>query len=617
MPAVDSPLTKGDFDQCDWQKVLELSTHKTCSSYFSLFFNKADEAKATGHLKAQQVFTLLGTITYPRLIPHDSKNTFVNHEIFANLSDEQLSAFAELTPEVADAEMRARLADILWIRKHPARLPMARLAIDSYLESATVLEDPINWVECVLRIERAVQLAASLDKKAKGSYYSKAISHVENVLVRYNGDDPLFLSIELIEVLQGQKAGDFEQYAELAHKITMQAETKHNWHKARHCLLVQSKWYSLAAKPQEAQATKIECAETYVKEAQERLNGPDPRYALASKDIRSAIKALRNWGGKAERIKELEKLLIDYQAKSRSELNRIAVSIDVNDLSEQARNQVRGKTLREAIITLALLGVSPKISELRKQVEDAVQQFPLRHLLAVELTNEMGKTIGNRASLPFEDPVTVETAIRAEMFSRARLHQDGHAFITVEPARIQVNLEHLIRIEDLFPFVTNNPFVPKGREHIYARGLHAGFTSDFLVAAHLLLPQVENSIRHLLYQQGHVVSNLTSHNIQNELDLNTAYEKFRDEITTVLGEDIAFDLEGLLIQRFGSNLRNETAHGLMEHNEFFSGPVVYFWWLILHLCILYHLMTLSESQKSTPESSESPSSPHTQPDVEA
>jgi hypothetical protein len=397
----------------------------------------------------------------------------------------------------------------------------------------------------------------------------------------------------------------------------MQAETKHNWHKARHCLLVQSKWYSLAAKPQEAQATKIECAETYVKEAQERLNGPDPRYNLASKDIRSAIKALRSWRGKAERIKELEKLLIDYQAKSRSELKRRTVSIDVNDLSERARDQVKGKTLREAIMALALIGLSPTVSALRKKTEDAVQQFPLQHLLAVELTNEMGKTIGNRASLPSADPVTVETAIRAEMFSRARQHHSGHAFITVEPARMQISTEHLIRMEDLLPFVTNNPFVPQGREPIYARGLHAGFTGDFLVAAHLLLPQVENSIRYLLYQQGQVVSNLTSHNIQNELDLNTAYEKFREEITTVLGEDIAFDLEGLLIQRFGSNLRNETAHGLMEHSEFFSGPVVYFWWLTLHLCILYHLMVLSAHQESTPGSSESPSSPQTQPDAEA
>jgi hypothetical protein len=551
------------------------------------------------------------------LIPHDSKNTFVNHEIFANLSSENLSIFADLALEAVDAEMRARLADILWIRKHSTRLPMARLAVDSYLESATVLEDPVNWVECVLRIERAVQLAAFLDKKVKGPYYSKAISHVENVLAKYNGDDPLFLSIELIEVLQEQKAGDFEQYAELAHKIAMQAETKHNWHKARHCLLVQSKWYSLAAKPQEAQATKIECAETYVKEAQERLNGPDPRYNLASKDIRSAIKALRSWRGKAERIKELEKLLIDYQAKSRSELKRRTVSIDVNDLSERARDQVKGKTLREAIMALALIGLSPTVSALRKKTEDAVQQFPLQHLLAVELTNEMGKTIGNRASLPSADPVTVETAIRAEMFSRARQHHSGHAFITVEPARMQISTEHLIRMEDLLPFVTNNPFVPQGREPIYARGLHAGFTGDFLVAAHLLLPQVENSIRYLLYQQGQVVSNLTSHNIQNELDLNTAYEKFREEITTVLGEDIAFDLEGLLIQRFGSNLRNETAHGLMEHSEFFSGPVVYFWWLTLHLCILYHLMVLSAHQESTPGSSESPSSPQTQPDAEA
>ncbi len=604
MTTVDVPLTKSDFDQCDWQSVLTSSTRKTCLSYSPLFDEKAEEAKISGKSRVHKVFTFLADITYPGLKLHDKKNPFTGGEIFHTLSDEQLNILADLAPQVVDAEMRARMADILWIRKHPTRLRVGRIAIDAYLESAARLEDPTNWIECVQRIERAVRLAASLDKRAKGPYFSKAIAHVEEALARYNGDDPLFLSTTLMEVLQEQGVGDLEKYAALAEKSAGQAEAHRSWHKVIRCLIVQAKWHTMGNKADEAYAARMAVAETYVKQAQECLNGPNPSYSLASRHLRSAIKVLRDWGGKKERIEDLEKQLLVYQAKSVSEMKRVAASIDFSDISERARAQVKGKSLHEALIALACLGTSPHVSDLQRQVEEAIQNFPLQHILAVELINEIGKTTGTRDSLYPGNSVTAASALRAEMFSRAKMHQEGHALFTVEPARVQMNLEHRIHVEDLLSFVSQNPFVPQGREYIYARGLHAGLGGDFLVAAHLLLPQVENSIRHLLYQQGQVVSNLTSHGIQNELDLNTVFEKFQKELIAVLGRDITFDLEGLLVERFGSNLRNETAHGLMNHDRFYSGPSIYFWWLTLHLCILYKLMTSETGQVTNQEPQE-------------
>jgi hypothetical protein len=58
--------------------------------------------------------------------------------------------------------------------------------------------------------------------------------------------------------------------------------------------------------------------------------------------------------------------------------------------------------------------------------------------------------------------------------------------------------------------------VPEGHEGIYARGLFAGFKGDFLTATHLLVPQFESSIRHVLSQCGVVVSKLDRFGIQEE-----------------------------------------------------------------------------------------------------
>jgi hypothetical protein len=56
------------------------------------------------------------------------------------------------------------------------------------------------------------------------------------------------------------------------------------------------------------------------------------------------------------------------------------------------------------------------------------------------------------------------------------------------------------------------------------------------------------------------------------------------EIEEIFGPDIAFDLRGILIERFGHNMRNESAHGLMPEGAFFQPASVYLWWLVLRLC---------------------------------
>ena len=39
--------------------------------------------------------------------------------------------------------------------------------------------------------------------------------------------------------------------------------------------------------------------------------------------------------------------------------------------------------------------------------------------------------------------------------------------------------------------------------------------------------------------------------------------------------------QGLLVERFGANLRNLVAHGLIPHNGFYTHQASYLWCLIL------------------------------------
>jgi hypothetical protein len=167
--------------------------------------------------------------------------------------------------------------------------------------------------------------------------------------------------------------------------------------------------------------------------------------------------------------------------------------------------------------------------------------------------------------------------------------------MVVNNACVQILFDHSPSLKDFLELSSNNPFVPPGREIIYARGLLAGLQGDFLEALHLLIPQIENSLRYLLNRQGVVTSGLDAEGIQEEYDLNVLLGMH--ELEQILGEDLVFDLQGTLISRFGSNFRNLMAHGLLEQQAFYSHPAIYIWWLLLRICCLPHIVAQHDEDK--------------------
>ena len=129
---------------------------------------------------------------------------------------------------------------------------------------------------------------------------------------------------------------------------------------------------------------------------------------------------------------------------------------------------------------------------------------------------------------------------------------------------------------------------------MYALGFKSAIDGDSEIALHLLIPQFENSIRHILTQSGHITSGLDSHGIQDERSLNQTLRL--PEIKNLIDENLLFDLQGLLVERFGANLRNLMAHGLMSHHAFYSHQTTYLWWLMLKICCLPIIRFLSEQK---------------------
>jgi hypothetical protein len=592
MALQDISPTEGDFKQTNWEGVLDSASERTCEMYAELYAQKAREAGEEGDTVACQVFELihhacslvlnLDSPTEPlgRSFPFGPRWGGISVE---NFQDCHLLTLQAIVHEITDPELRARIADILWYHRIGSH-QMAELAVRSYLESSEILQDPVDWPLCAKRIERALDLAAALGKKNQP--FCDVIAHIERVLDKYQGEDPLFLSARLMEMLQGHGQGDPEKYCSIAEKAALRAETEESgikWHKARGYWTVKARWHRMQGDDEDARKCQLLVAQTFVKEAEDRVEQQAPgSYSLAAGDIQQAIECLRRVTGTKQCREALHKQLLRYEKKVVEEFKSYSISIDVTQAAREAAERVEGKTLSEALLTLALMPSSPKVEELRERVQDFSRKYGLTYLPPMRQFSEDGRVVACRPSL-YGSEEDAAWALRAEMLKQARSDQGLIAHAVIQPALAQIQMEHGVRVSDVLNLVQHSPFVPPGREYLYARGLHAGLNGDLVTAVHLLCPQVEHSVRVILERCDVRVSGLDDERVQEMHLLKANLNK--PELTQILGEDIVFDLQGLLVEPFGYNLRNRVAHGLMGIGEFYSLDALYLWWLVLRLCL--------------------------------
>jgi hypothetical protein len=596
------PLTKADFDILRWEQIINACNEKECTSYMDKFFAKAKEMETSGNDKAQEIYNLLGAICSFHFNPENKDVPFGpmlvmntrRSAIIDDISDEHLGTLQEIISDIKDHEIHARIADVIWLKKKDFKA--AGVAIDSYLESATNLKDHQWGLPCFQRIERAYRLATQLGRRA--GYRDKVVQHIEKLLDKYDRKDPLFLSSRLMELLLEQRQGDPSKYAILAGKIANAAESEGNYYWARTYWEIKARWDKLLGDISTQKSSEILAAETFVKEA-ETANSS----LVAATWLQKAIEAFRRIGDQQQRVDEIHSKLVEIQKNVPSEMKTFSQTMNITEMVERYREHFKGKKLQDALFEFCLMGTSPSVQKLKEKVENSVRKHPFQLLVSRVIVNDKGKVTGKMPNMMSSDPEEVDRAKKAEMYSQARFDQDFIAQSLIKPVRHQIISEHNVQIRDFYPIVKNSPFVPEDREQLFAQGLHAGLTGNYLMATHLLIPQVENSIRYLLEQRGVTVSKLDDEGVQDEIPLNAILDF--PEVDEMFGEDLVFDLRGLLVERYGSNLRNRVAHGLMSFDGFYSFETAYFWWITLRLCcipIITHLK--DDQQKPSPTTSD-------------
>lgn len=561
--------------------------------YRSLFQSQADrvDQKST-----KSAWCFLSAITSMHFRPKNTKKPFgplfvmesCRGAIPEDLPDDLLQVIAEFYPGVLDPELRARLADIAWLRLR--RPEHGEAAINAYLESARNLEDPQHWVETSKRVERALRLAAQF-RRNNIEPFNNVTTYIEEILDRYQGNDPMFLSIKMLELCADFTIGDNQAHLELAVLVASAARENSNWHKAEQAWSVAEKFAAQLNDDQRRQDILSQSAETHAEQARSATSG-----MAASRFMQQAIEVYKSVPKSRERRDELYQELRSFQQQSLDEMVTIeSPEVDLTDSVRHSRDAVKGKSFEDALFNFAFrVAHPPDYDELKKQSQENAGKFIFSSIAGAVHMDRDGLVVAHvPASVGLSDD-DLGKSTWADMLRTVQIHHGMDVQGAIEPARTEIIFEHHIDDGDIFPYVSRNPLVPAGHEYLYAMGIASGFNGDFITAAHLLIPQLENSFRHVLSQQGVEVTTLNTHGVQEHLRITTILE--HPKFLEIFGRDNTLDLQALLIDRKYANLRNDISHGLMGTQHFNTVPVIYLWWLTIRLCLTPYLKAWSDAQ---------------------
>ena len=611
----DTTIDKSDFKKDDCQMILEESSGDGYTSIYDAFSKAARKSLDEGNPKQAKIYWLLSDACSMMLSPDNKNEPFkplaVFHDRRSSIADdfstEDISFFSEIISEVTDIRLKARLADLAWLKASKKDLNNALAAIDAYRQ---IPLDTETWIrdgrECW---HRAISLAAML-RGGAGNRIQQMECEIQQVFDSSKDADG-YLALWLADLMANFGLGKINA-GRIAGKLELLArtfESDGDLHRARDYFDNSSKWYDLAEDKTKSIEMTVCHAEAFVKEALARKYSKQPSNMVAASFYENAIQILRTIPKSdrtslkvEERITELHKSLNEAGQLSLKEMGVIKTDgVDITQMVEGAKTAVSEKSPVDALKAFANLSRGMRISEMQDSAIKQVRQHPLASLFGGTYMSRDGRVIAKTSGIGSEDTLdgnhqNVQAAVMQNHGIHLALIVQGY----VLPALEILHLEHRIREVDFLSIVKQSLIVPPGREVLLAKGLYSGYEQDYVTALHLLSPQIENLVRYHLKNAGAKTSTLDSCGIENENGLSTLVAL--PEMQTVFGDDLTFEIKALFCDPLGANLRNELAHGLVDHNACNSLHGVYAWWFTLKL--VFNTFWNAARQEHEPENTE-------------
>ena len=615
----DLIVTAQDFTECDWTSTLANEEREGYPSMWQAFSSAARKVSEDNRPSHGKALWLLADACSMMLSPKSLNEPFKPFMVMEgrrsvipdDLLESDIAFYAEIVDAIDDEWLKARVADLVWLKQRPRDVRFALAAIDAY---RLIQLDVETWVrggrECW---ERAISLARML-KSGAGTRLAEmeaAILDTFNTATNESG----FLGLWLADLLDANGLGRTHSPV-IAQKLNMLAvefDGDGDFHRSREFFDAASRWFDRSGDEAKSAEMTVAVAEGWVKEAIARVSSDQPSHMVAASFYENAIQIYRSIPRSQrsihqgdERIAELHRHMSDAGEKSLDELGSIKTpGVDISELVENARKSVAGKSVQDALFSFANIYQGARVDQVRTAAEKILQQSIFRRLGGSTHLSRDGRVIAKQPATGFDiAPASDDPALWAQMVHDYQILINIVVHGDIWPAHEVLLQEHRLREGDFIGLASQSPIVPRGRERLFGKALYAGFDRDFTVAMHLLAPQIEHMVRFHLKNAEVKTTNLDIDGIENENGLSTLIGL--PEAEAVFGKDLSFEIKALFCDALGPNLRNELAHGLLDDDSFHSIHAIYAWWMGLRLVFntFWNAARKSDSGKGVEENND-------------
>ena len=590
-------VTGDEFAAVDVEAPIRESNKVDCWSLGSLYQTAASRQDEAGNATAARVFGLLSTIVQIHFKPEDRSEPYGPQFVMdgrrsmipADLRGDQSAVIAELVPALRNPGLRARLADIVWFNDRKLA-SMAHRAIDAYCEAVQLVLDgkaeffnedrTASGHDGRNMLLRACQIAHTTGWKDPEASRLKALVcavirdavHRQDHRAFFNsGDIALQFAIDDPATI----ATDGETFA---------ASEDVDPHWSHDLWELAARAHSALHNQQDHDRCRAGAAESHMTIA----DAAGGEGIVAAGAIMDAIQAYRHLPNTRERRQELEVKLRRAQASVRDQMGVISTQFDLTEFIEHARQCVSGVSLSQALgqfADLAHVVRSPDPDALRGEARRVAEENPLSSIMPSPVFDEDGKVIAKFPGM-LGDQRDSDVALHHLIARHEDLRRQTAVRGLIEPARHVIWSEHSLHQHHFRLIVSMTPFVPADRVDLVTTGFARFFGGDFFSALHILVPQLEHSLRHILKQAGVEPSAIQSDMTQESRRLSVMLDKERAPLEGILGPAIVFEIENLFHFRAGPALRHQIAHGLVSAAECYDTDSIYACWFIFRLFCL-------------------------------
>lgn len=477
----------------------------------------------------------------------------------SHVTNEILNYWAKRAKEAKHPILKTRYTALVWefsrkVTNQNPDIEMAHICIDSIIEMVALNCNKYE-VELVQKMKYAIELAIRINDKVR-------LNRLRDSIISYEekkSDDKRSWDASFDMLLMDEKVQlEEEQEIKIIEGLESWLEQVSNYgdkesfdpFDAESAAERLAHYYRAKNKPEEVHRVLLKYGRAF-----EQISA-SASGSLAIAWLQKVESVYRNFGLKDESDKLLN-IIRQRGPDAQKDLKPISVKQEIS--REEMDNYVNAMLDGDINTVMSRIAVNhiPEKNKEIQTIKDLAQKNPLSYDMFTVIQDRNGRTIARIGPLEKDlDGHLVKHIAQGMHFSYIFLLNALHKF----------KEKFSISSDSIITELSKSPVFAQEKADILKKGLDAYFNGDHLVAIHLLIPQVEDSIRRLLELTGGTTYRPSR---SGGYFLKTMDEMLRDDgIIKSLGEDANLYMRVLYTDPRGWNLRNDVCHGICMPEQF-------------------------------------------------